>query len=128
MSSHTFVREGQEPALFLLEAAEFSVVEPLLEWAPLVVVSETAVERVLIWGIKIDVVLQEKRDQSDLEDLLQIQYPLTITPARNGIVNSGLNFIRESGHAAVNIVGVPTDGLLQSIEDARAQLQINIFW
>lgn len=114
--------------MFVLEAAEFSVVEPLLEWAPLVVVSENAVERVLIWGIKIDVVLQEKRNRAELEELLQMQFPVTIVPARNGTVNSGLTFILESGHTAVNIVGVPSDGLLQSIEDAHVKLQINIFW
>jgi hypothetical protein len=57
MSSHHFVKEGQEPALIIVEPLPFKVVQPLLEWAPLVIVFEEAIDSVLSWGIKADVIL-----------------------------------------------------------------------
>jgi len=67
MSSHHFVKEGQEPALVILEPCSFSLAAPLLEWSPLVIVRDTALESVQSWGIKIDVVFaQEEIDSFDL--------------------------------------------------------------
>ena len=60
MSSHHFVKEGQEPALFILDNIPFQYAESLLEWVPLVMVADRALENVLHWGIKIDVVLQDE--------------------------------------------------------------------
>ena len=61
MSSHHFVREGQEPALLILDALAFDIAGPLLEWAPLVVVAQSAVDEVMLWNIKMDVVLAEEK-------------------------------------------------------------------
>lgn len=80
MSSHHVVKEDQEPALLILNpnSIRFEKVQELLEWSPLVIVSGTALEGVLPWGIKIDVLLtpdtgeefnQVKIDQSPLHIL-----------------------------------------------------------
>jgi thiamine pyrophosphokinase len=80
MSSHHVVKEDQEPALLILNPNSilFEKVQELLEWSPLVIVSATALEGVLRWGIKIDVLLtpdigeeydQVKIDQSPLDIL-----------------------------------------------------------
>jgi len=43
--------------LFIADALSLSLIEPLLEWAPKVMVLDTALDAVLDWGIKIDCVL-----------------------------------------------------------------------
>lgn len=78
MSSHHFVKEGQEPALVILDAVPFPSVENLLEWAPLVVVHEKSLDAVIRWGIKIDVVLARSVRVSDLTLELRDQAPIRI--------------------------------------------------
>ena len=76
MSSHHFVKEGQEPALFILDNIAFQYAESLLEWVPLVMVADSVLESVLQWGIKIDVVLQSKYSIEVIEDLIKDQGPV----------------------------------------------------
>jgi hypothetical protein len=59
MSSHHFVKEFQEPSVFIYSAhaADFDRVGPLLEWSPFVVVSDLALGEVREWGIKIDAIV-----------------------------------------------------------------------
>jgi hypothetical protein len=79
MSSHHFVKEGQEPALFIAEASSFASIAPLLEWAPLVMVLGTALDSVLSWGVKIDVVLiGPGNDIEKLKETIQEQMPVTV--------------------------------------------------
>jgi len=64
MSSHHFVKEGQEPAVIIVEPVAHSSIAFLLEWAPQVVVLDNAMADVLDWGIKVDVAVTtlENRD------------------------------------------------------------------
>ena len=59
MSSHHIVRDDQEPALIIANGAACSeeLLGQLLEWSPLVIVLDSAIERVIKLGIKIDVLL-----------------------------------------------------------------------
>jgi len=58
MSSHHFVKEQQEPALLILDTSvSYETMSPLLEWSPTVLVTELAIDAVLSWGIKVDVIL-----------------------------------------------------------------------
>ena len=59
MSSHHIVRDDQEPALIIANGASCSeeLIGQLLEWSPLVIVLDSAMDRVLELGIKIDVLL-----------------------------------------------------------------------
>src|SRR5262245_23981535 len=106
MSSHHFVKEGQEPALLILDAPTFDVVGPLLEWAPLVVVAQQAVEMVLSWNIKIDVVLAIEKDISDLTKQLSNQAPLKILSysAEESPLANALHFLIRTKQSAVNIL------------------------
>ena len=49
MSSHHIVRDDQEPALIIANGASCSdeLMGQLLEWSPLVIVLDSAIERVL---------------------------------------------------------------------------------
>jgi hypothetical protein len=98
MSSHHFVKEGQEPALYIHEAISFSQVESLLEWAPLVITRSSQVERVINWGIKVDVVLIEKQDPV-VDELLVSQFPVrTITVSESSSLVSAVRERLNSDH------------------------------
>jgi hypothetical protein len=106
MSSHHFVKEGQEPALLIAEALSFEFAEPLLEWAPLVVVCDAALDEVLHWGIKIDVVLGKATAIHTLQDKLMEQAPVKILSYQPGEdpLENGLHFLIASKNTAVNII------------------------
>lgn len=106
MSSHHFVKEGQEPALLIAEALSFELAEPLLEWAPLVIVCDAALDEVLRWGIKIDVVLGEETEMHALQEKLMEQAPVKILSYQPGEdpLENGLHFLIASKNTAVNIL------------------------
>lgn len=127
MSSHHFVREGQEPALFILEATHYSDAEGLLEWAPLVIVTESALEEVLLWGIKIDVVMASHKTVEDLTSRLLDQTPIKILSAGDDSVEAALLFLTSLGQSAVCIIA-PTfsENLRQKIENRPGKLQVTV--
>jgi hypothetical protein len=128
MSSHHFVKEGQEPALLILDALTFDIAGPLLEWAPLVVVSQPAVEDVILWNIKMDVVLAEDKSVQELGRKLVDQAPLTIlshTIDESPLVNA-LYFLIRKKQNGVNIFSLNPDETIAVAEKFVDQLQINI--
>jgi hypothetical protein len=76
MSSHHFVKEGQEPALFIAAVSSFNTIAPLLEWAPLVMVLDSTLDSVLSWGVKIDVVLVASDNIEKLNATILEQMPV----------------------------------------------------
>jgi hypothetical protein len=108
MSSHHFVKEQQEPAVLMLnaEGISFATVAPLLEWSPTVLVGQEALEVVLSWGIKIDVVLASQAFQSENEHLLEEQYPLRfLTVSSSSVLEEGIQYLLTSQHKGVHLVG-----------------------
>lgn len=80
MSSHHIVRDDQEPALIIANGAACSkeLMGQLLEWSPLVIVLDSAIERVMELGIKVDVLLGDFDRGFDAEHYRDLQYPLEI--------------------------------------------------
>ncbi len=80
MSSHHIVRDDQEPALIIANGAACSkeLLGQLLEWSPLVIVLDSAMDRVLELGIKVDVLLGDFDRGFNPEKYLEQQYPLEI--------------------------------------------------
>jgi len=78
VSSHHFVKEDQEPALLILDARaiSFEKVQELLEWSPTVIVSESVLDEVAGWGIKVDVVVCTPAGLEPLAKSLVDQAPL----------------------------------------------------
>jgi hypothetical protein len=108
MSSHHFVKEQQEPAVFILdvEGVSFEAVAPLLEWSPTLLVAQEAVEVVLGWGIKIDIILASQAFQNENEHLLEIQYPLRfLTISSLSALDEGVYYLLASQHKGVHLVG-----------------------
>jgi thiamine pyrophosphokinase len=109
MSSHHIVRDDQEPALIIANGAACSeeLIGQLLEWSPLVIVLDAAIERVLELGIKVDVLLGDFDRGFNSEYYLEKQYPLKIvhTPNQDKTdLEKAFDYLIEEGHKAVNVV------------------------
>lgn len=85
MSSHHIVRDDQEPALIIAngEACSFELLGQLLEWSPLVVVLDSAIERVHQLGIKVDVLLGDFDRNFDADYYKKEQFPIEIIQIKN---------------------------------------------
>lgn len=109
MSSHHIVRDDQEPALIIANGAECSqeILGQLLEWSPYVIVLDSAIERVIDLGIKVDVLLGDFDRGFDPEYYKTKQYPLEIvyTPDQNKTdLEKAFEFLIDKGHKAVNVI------------------------
>ena len=85
MSSHHIVRDDQEPALIIANGAACNaeLLGQLLEWSPLVIVLDSAIERVLELGIKVDVLLGDFDNNFDVSKYKESQYPIEIVHTPN---------------------------------------------
>jgi thiamine pyrophosphokinase len=109
MSSHHIVRDDQEPALIIANGAScsFELLGQLLEWSPIVVVLDNAIERVLQLDIKVDVLLGDFDNNFNPEFYKEKQFPLEIvhTPNQDKTdLEKAFDYLIEKGHKAVNVV------------------------
>jgi hypothetical protein len=106
MSSHHFVKEGQEPALFIADALSLALAEPLLEWAPFVVVTDNAADDVLQWGIKIDAILANFAQEDVLAEKFAHQQPVKIVSChpQDGLLLTGVVLLNDTKVSAVNVM------------------------
>ena len=137
MSSHHIVRDDQEPALIIANGASCSeeLMGQLLEWSPLVIVLDSAIERVLELGIKVDVLLGDFDRGFNPEYYLEKQYPLEIvhTPNQEKTdLEKAFDYLIDKGHKAVNVIwatGKRADHTITNITNIvayRNQLKIVI--
>jgi thiamine pyrophosphokinase len=135
MSSHHIVRDDQEPALIIANGASCNseLMGQLLEWSPLVIVLDSAIERVLELGIKVDVLLGDFDRNFNPEVYIEHQYPLEIihTPNQDKTdLEKAFDYLIEKGHKAVNVIwatGKRADHTLTNITNIvryRDQLKI----
>ena len=109
MSSHHIVRDDQEPALIIANGAECNneLLGQLLEWSPIVVVLDNAIERVLQLDIKVDVLLGDFDGDFNPEIYKEKQFPLEIVHAPNQDktdLEKAFDYLIEKGHKAVNVI------------------------
>lgn len=99
MSSHHIVREKQEPALLILDLANFEeeYLGQLLEWSPTVLVNEETAEKLYSLGIKFDVLLTQT-EPTLLQDNLKIVW------VEEDALKAGLQFLIGEKYPAVNII------------------------
>jgi hypothetical protein len=126
VSSHHFVKEGQEPALFILEAFSLEAVEPLLEWAPLVIVSEKVVDDVMRWGIKIDVVVAEREHIGQLDRQLSDQGPVKFLDYTGDLMSTVFEFLIDKNQSAVTIVSNSHDDVIEASQLFGKNINISI--
>lgn len=109
MSSHHIVRDDQEPALIIANGAECSneLLGQLLEWSPIVIVLDNAMERVVNLGIKVDVLLGDFDRDFNPEIYKEKQFPLEIvhTPNQDKTdLEKAFDYLIEKGLKAVNVI------------------------
>lgn len=109
MSSHHIVRDDQEPALIIAngEACSSELLGQLLEWSPIVIVLDSAIERVLELGIKVDVLLGDFDRGFDANYYKEKQYPIEIvhTPNQDKTdLEKAFDYLIEKGHQAANVI------------------------
>lgn len=109
MSSHHIVRDDQEPALIIANGQECSkeLMGQLLEWSPLVIVLDSAIERVVQLGIKVDVLLGDFDRGFDPNLYRDMQYPLEVvhTPDQDKTdLEKACDYLVARGIPAVNVI------------------------
>jgi thiamine pyrophosphokinase len=109
MSSHHIVRDDQEPALIIANGASCSaeLLGQLLEWSPLVIVLDSAIERVIELDIKVDVLLGDFDRDFNAQYYKEKQYPIDIihTPDQNKTdLEKAFDYLIERKIPAVNVV------------------------
>ncbi len=109
MSSHHIVRDDQEPALIIANGApcEMELLGQLLEWSPLVVVLDSAIDRVLELGIKVDVLLGDFDRGFDADSYKASQYPLEVvcTPDQDKTdLEKAFDYLIQRNIPAVNVI------------------------
>jgi thiamine pyrophosphokinase len=109
MSSHHIVRDDQEPALIIANGASChpELLGQLLEWSPLVIVLDSAMERVMKLDIKVDVLLGDFDRNFDANYYKEKQYPIEIvhTPDQNKTdLEKAFDYLFERNIPAVNVV------------------------
>jgi thiamine pyrophosphokinase len=109
MSSHHIVRDDQEPALIIANGAACSdeLMGQLLEWSPLVIVLDTAIERVIPLNIKVDVLLGDFDNGFDPNDFIKLQYPIEVihAPDQNKTdLEKAFDYLIERKIPAVNVI------------------------
>lgn len=109
MSSHHIVRDDQEPALIIANGASCSpeLLGQLLEWSPLVIVLDSAIERVLELEIKVDVLLGDFDRDFDPNYYKEKQFPLEVvhTPDPNKTdLEKAFDYLIDRNISMVNVV------------------------
>ncbi|MEC5166882.1 thiamine pyrophosphokinase [Flavobacterium sp. PL11] len=109
MSSHHIVRDDQEPALIIANGASCNpeLLGQLLEWSPLIIVLDSAMERVMKLNIKVDVLLGDFDRDFNFEQYKTLQYPIEIihTPDQNKTdLEKAFDYLIERKIPAVNVV------------------------
>jgi thiamine pyrophosphokinase len=137
MSSHHIVRDDQEPALIIANGASCNpeLLGQLLEWSPLVIVLDSAMERVMKLDIKVDVLLGDFDRNFDPNYYREKQYPIEIvhTPDQNKTdLEKAFDYLIERKIPAVNVVwatGKRTDHTITNLTNIvryRNELKIVI--
>jgi len=109
MSSHHIVRDDQEPALIIAngESCNRELLNQLLEWSPLVVVLDSAIERVIELGIKVDVLIGDFDRDFDYKKYEALQYPIEIIKVEDQNstdLDKAYNYLIKRNIHAANVV------------------------
>jgi thiamine pyrophosphokinase len=132
MSSHHVVRDEQEPAILIDDpfALQLEFVELMLEWSPTVIVTANALNEVLHWGIKIDVVLAHSDQVKQLKPRLKDQQPIDLYAFEtNDLLSAGFVFLLDMGRKAVNVMAdIYQTQVLDQIREVAREMDAVLFY
>ncbi|MEJ1241101.1 hypothetical protein WBG78_23340 [Chryseolinea sp. T2] len=106
MSSHHFVKEGQEPALFVVDAIADDHLMSLLEWSPLVIVTGEAMLKVASWGIRVDVIVLDSlaHNESVVNDTVAHVGHADIIDGSAGQAKAVLSYLRSRNQHSLQVL------------------------
>lgn len=108
MSSHHFVREKQEPAIYIHseESLDLELLGQLLEWCPYVIVDEHALFVINHEPIKIDLVIQRDLTDDDIQTWVANQSDIKVLKLNTGDdkLISVLNYLASENHFAISLI------------------------
>lgn len=108
MSSHHIVRDEQEPALLFMDSAttDAEIAGQLLEWSPIVVVTESSIYHVLDLSIKIDVIIHTAATSNAMQLIAEEQYPVKlIETEQTDLLAAIFKYLLARKQRAINIIG-----------------------
>ncbi len=109
LSSHHIVRNDQGPALIIANGQECGqeLLVQLLEWSPLILVLDSAIERVMKIDLKVDVLIGDFDRNFDADKYRETQFPIEIIhkPDQNKTdLEKAFDYLIERKIPAVNVV------------------------
>ncbi|MBT1701998.1 hypothetical protein [Chryseosolibacter indicus] len=129
MSSHHFVKEGQEPALIIASPIKnIDEVGDFLEWAPQIIVLHDELDSVLQCGIKADVIITSTANPNDLEKELWHQSPVKVlkAPSKTEELATAIYFLVSQRQYMVNIWAKNTAYYLEELEEIADQMEASL--
>ena len=105
MSSHHFVKDGQEPALVIAngEMCAYEILTSLMEWCPYMVVCDGAYTRIKNLQITPDVVIGDFDSLENLERELHTQY-IHLEDQETTDLEKAIDHLVEKGYTDINVV------------------------
>ena len=109
MSSHYTVKDYQHPALIICngQSCDRLLLDQLLQWSPLVIVLDSAIERVLPLGVKVDVLLGDFDRSMDFQYYQNYFQSIEIHSVPNQDktdLEKAFDFLLQKGIESVNLV------------------------
>ncbi len=108
MSSHHFVREKQEPALYIHsnDTLNNELLGELLEWSPYVIVDEHALYMISHEPIKIDLVVQQELSPNDINLWIANQSAVKVLNLSKDAhkLHSVLDYLEKEQHFAISLL------------------------
>lgn len=131
MSSHHIVKDQQEPALFIEKAItkkDYEVISNLLEWSPIVIVTESSLDFALEWNIKIDVILCTEKQLNTIREKVLFQFPIQLISCSEPSSQNAFEYLLAKGHYALNIYHTDFNhDVLKKVNDFTDMLKIVFF-
>lgn len=111
MSSHHFVKEGQEPALLCLDpqALSYEHLGALLAWVPVLMADIRCLDTLLDWQVKVDVLLCREEEREAVMPRLVEQAPVSILCYQRPeeALASSLLYLRAKQHDSLTVAVEP---------------------
>ena len=106
MSSHHFVKEGQEPALIVAngEMCSYTLLTSLLEWSPFVVALDGAYDNLQKLQIEADIVIGDFDSLQNIEEISSSKLIQVIDQEKTDL-EKAIDHLISTGYDHINIVG-----------------------
>ena len=130
MSSHHFVKEGQEPALIIAngQSCSHALLNQLIEWCPFIVVLDGAYNRVQKLEIKPDVVIGDFDSIELINNDIDVEF-IKIHDQSTTDLEKGITYLKDKGYKNINVVwatGKRLDHTLNNISILAKYSEISI--